>query len=297
MIKINIGVITYNRNDALLLLIKSFDELEKTDGFKISKIVIVDNSPDFNTKKIKDHIFNSRHPVLLEHEKQPGIPFARNKVVELSKDVDFVAFIDDDEIAHKDWLMNLVKTQKQYNCAVVQGPVIPKFEHYPKKWHVYYRKERTTGDKLYSMATGNTLISVNVLNQFEKPFNTKLALTGGTDSLLGRELIQKGHDVIWCNQAVVYEYVPKSRTTTKWVIQRSFRGGNNYSLQLKLLNKPYYVLLKRASISVFHIIEGIIILPVILIPVTQRLLPIRKIAEGIGGIWGLMGYKYNEYKR
>ncbi len=297
MIKINIGIITYNRNKGLLKLLKSLDNLEVDNTFSIENVVIVDNSPDFNTQAINDQINQSKYTIVLENEKQPGIPFARNKVVELSKNVDFVAFIDDDEIADRNWLIELVKTQEKYNCAVVQGPVIPRYEHTPKKWHIYSRKQRKTGDNLFSMATNNTLISVNALNQFKMPFNTKLAQTGGTDSLLGRELIQKGHSVVWCNEAVVYEYIPKSRTTTKWVIQRSFRGGNNYSVQLKILNKNMLILIKRALICILHILTGIISFPLLLLPVKKRLYPTKKMFEGLGGLIGLFNFKYEEYKR
>src|SRR5690554_1230409 len=107
MKKINIGVITYNRHKELIRLLNSLNELVSDSTFSIENIVVVDNSLDFNTKAIQATIQKSKHSVILEHEKQPGIPFARNRVAELSKSIDFLAFIDDDEIADENWLMHL----------------------------------------------------------------------------------------------------------------------------------------------------------------------------------------------
>jgi glycosyltransferase involved in cell wall biosynthesis len=297
MKKVNIGIITYNRHQGLLKLLNSLNTLVLDADFIINNIVIVDNSIDFNTLTIKKEILETQHSIILEHEKKPGIPFARNKVVQLSKEVDFIAFIDDDEVADSNWLLKLCETQKTFQCEVVQGPVIPRFEHRPKRWHIYYRKQRKTGDKLLSMATGCTLISMKVLNQFQEPFNTKLALTGGTDSLLGREIVRGGHDIRWCDEAIVYEYIPKSRTTTKWIVQRSFRGGNNYSIQLKILHKGFFILSKRAIVCLIHLFTGIMSLLLLLFPIKERFFPIKKIFEGIGGLIGLFNFKYEEYKR
>ncbi|MFW5804642.1 MAG: hypothetical protein ACOCWG_05380, partial [bacterium] len=82
-----------------------------------------------------------------------------------------------------------------------------------------------------------------------------------------------------------------------WVIQRSFRGGNNYSLQLKILNKNMFILIKRALICILHFFTGLISMPLLLFPVKKRLIPIKKIFEGLGGLIGLFNFKYEEYKR
>lgn len=296
---INIGIITYNRHKELIRLLESLNKLVTDNSFTIENVVVVDNSPDFNTQEIKSEINKSKYSVIHEHEKQPGIPFARNKVVELSKDVDFLAFIDDDEIADENWLFELIKSQQMYNADIVRGPVIPKYDKAPPKWLqiTAQRSRNKTGTIMKALATGNVLFKMSIFKDNDAPFDIKLAQTGGTDSLLGRELFKKGNTIIWCDEAIVYEFIINKRQTLPWMIQRSYRGGNNYSLQLKILNSGSLAILRRVIISFLHIIEGVLYLPLIFFPIKKRFISPLKFAEGVGGIVGVLGLKYNEYKR
>lgn len=299
MITVNIGIITYNRPESLLCLLKSLDNICVNSFFNVIRIVIVDNSSDFATQSIINQIYNSKFPVLLEHEVKPGIPFARNKVVELSQDVEFIAFIDDDEFADKNWLAELISTQVKYNCDVVQGPVLNKYVEMsgkPTKKSAD-RPRFVTGTLMKSLATGNVLIRTKLLNLFDGPFEIKFAQTGGTDSLLGRRIYSKGFSIVWCNEAVVYEFVPKNRQTLKWRMQRSLRGGNNYSLQLRTLDSSRITILRRFCVCCIHIILGVFYIPLLFFPSSIQFYSFYKISEGFGGIIGLLGIRYNEYKR
>lgn len=299
MKSINIGIITYNRQNELIRLLESLNNLVTDNSFTIENVVVVDNSPDFNTQEIKSEINKSKYSVIHEHEKQPGIPFARNKVVELSKDVDFLAFIDDDEIADENWILELVKCQQKYHADVVRGPVLPKYDKAPPKWlQITAQRPRfKTGKSMISLATNNVLLNMGLFKNNLNPFDIRLAQTGGTDSLLGRELVKKGHSIIWCDEAIVYEFIVTKRQSLSWMIQRSYRGGNNFSLQLRILNSGRLAILRRVIVSFLHIIEGVLYLPLILFPIKKKFISPLKFAEGVGGIVGVLGLKYNEYKR
>jgi hypothetical protein len=45
-------------------------------------------------------------------------------------------------------------------------------------------------------------------------------------TLFTRQLVRGGGELIWCADAPVYELIPASRLTRKWVVTRAFRIGN-----------------------------------------------------------------------
>lgn len=298
MITIDIGIITFNRPQKLLYLLERITDLNIDDTFTISKIIIVDNSHDFSISKSSDRIFRNNNKVHLIHEAKAGIPFARNAVVRNS-DSDYLVFIDDDEYPDKNWLIEFVRTARELKCDILQGPVIPVFDNEPAIWikNAHTRKRYYTGYMLNSMATNSLMIKKSVWQEFENPFNINFAMTGGSDSLLGRELISLGYDVIWCDEAIVYEFVPEERLRLRWIMQRHYRGGNNFSLQLRILRAQKWKLFRRLTICIIHISVGLIALPIYLLPIKYRLFPLCKIAEGLGGVAGLLNIKYKEYKR
>ena len=64
-------------------------------------------------------------------EPRRGIPFGRNTAVRTAGDVDFVAFLDDDETADPAWLVELLRVQRTTGADVVTGTVLPVFEAGP----------------------------------------------------------------------------------------------------------------------------------------------------------------------
>jgi glycosyltransferase involved in cell wall biosynthesis len=56
-----------------------------------------------------------------------GIARARNSAVAAARSPAFLAFIDDDEVPHANWLDELMWTQSQFQADVVSGPVLPAY--------------------------------------------------------------------------------------------------------------------------------------------------------------------------
>ena len=56
--------------------------------------------------------------------------------------------------------------------------------------------------------------------------------TGGEDIDFFQRMVARGHVFVWCNEAVVYETVPPSRWTRRYMISRALlRGRNNLRLK------------------------------------------------------------------
>ena len=100
------------------------------DGGKI-EIIIVDNDPEGSAKDIVNDIKESfKVPILYFDQSIKNISLTRNVAVK-NANGDFLLFIDDDEYADSEWVINLYSTLKEYNADGVFGLVIPEFENPP----------------------------------------------------------------------------------------------------------------------------------------------------------------------
>jgi GT2 family glycosyltransferase len=142
----------------------------------------------------------------------------------------YIAVIDDDEIADRDWLENLCAAAETHDCAFAGGPQIPVFEGNPHaKWRahpVFAPQHEHSGpvDMLYS--SGNLLVRSDVLRVMPQPFlDTRFNFTGGGDSDFIHRARAKGFATAWTNEAAVRETVPERRVTWGWIQARALRNG------------------------------------------------------------------------
>jgi len=301
---IAVCIATYKRPIGLQRLLNSLGNLVFT---KIAEpdwhVIVVDNDLEGSALSVIKEISPS-FPVPIEYciEHTKGIASARNKAVRLAKGVDFVAFIDDDEFAESNWLDELLCIQNEYHADVVQGPVLPKFEQKPKKWitfgEFFSRPRYVTGTKLKYSATGNLLIKNKWLHAFEGPFDLRMNLTGGTDTLFSSKIYQLGAIGVWADDAIVYEYVPKSRAKASWILKRKWRSGITLSLTERFMDKSIFVKILRLSKGIANIvISMIMIFPNLLIFGNAGLIKsIGRLVFGLGEILGLFGIKFYEYE-
>ncbi len=195
-------------------------------------IVIVDNDLDRSGKPIVEELEAiNAVPVLYCNEPVQNIARARNMALDRSEG-DFVAFIDDDETPIEQWLWFLYETMCSYKVAGILGPVLPRFETQPPEWIVrgklYDRRRFRTGTYIENASdtrTGNVLLSKEFLDSHGFRFDTKFGLIGGEDCDLFRRMMEKGAKFVWCDEACVYEVVPSSRLTRKYLLKRALLRG------------------------------------------------------------------------
>jgi glycosyltransferase involved in cell wall biosynthesis len=304
MIRIAICIATFQRPQGLSRLLESLSNLrfEKQDEPSI-KIVIVDNDSNGTAKPVVDYWRNKlRWTLVYEIEPRRGISYARNRLVALVKDMDFVAFIDDDEVASDFWIDELLYTQKKYQADIVTGPVLPFFEVSPPRWIIkgkfFERRYYDDGEHIKQAITANVLIANDLLSWIEGPFDLRVNLAGGGDSLLFYRLLQHGAFIVFSSQAVVEEFTPQSRMTVKWLCQRAYRGGNSYTLILSYIQPSKKCAIIRLIKGLGRIAQGIVLLFSSI--VIGRLLAVKalqNICLGAGSFSGVFGYKYLEYKK
>ena len=111
----------------------------------------------------------------------------------------------------------------------VLGPVKPYFDEEPPKWLVkgkfYERPTYPTGLVIdwRKGRTGNVLLKGKIFADGEQPFRPEFRT--GEDQDFFRRMIEKGHEFIWCDEAVVYEVVPPKRWKRTFMLRRALLRG------------------------------------------------------------------------
>ena len=221
---------TYKRPQMLSNLLKELQS-QITDNQFTYSAVVVDNDANQSAKDTVNDWSNRSSIVIDYHcEEIQNISMARNRAVENAQG-DFVAFIDDDEFPGDSWLLNLYKTYHAYRCDGVLGPVKPYFDGTPPVWLVRGgfcdRKSHKTGTvlKWEQTRTGNALISMDVFRREGIRFEPSLGRTGGEDQRFFRSAIDRGRTFVWCDEADVFEIVPRSRWSKTFYVKKYIQMG------------------------------------------------------------------------
>lgn len=303
--KVAICVLTYKRPEGLRQLLASLAQLDFTHSHAPEiHVIVIDNDPESSASAICSRLQDGyRWTLRIFHEPRRGISHARNAAIQLTKDTyDFMAFIDDDEVPDPRWLDALILVQRTYQVDVVTGPVLPVFGHAAPVWSVkggfYERSRHPTGYHMELARTGNVLIHTKVFARDENRFDPRYALTGGEDTHFFLRISKQGHQIIWADEAVVYETVPASRLKLSWILQRAYRAGNTYALCERDIQLPSRKLLLRALKGLVRITMGIIlIVPAVVTGRIRLYKALQQISLGAGMVMGLAGRRYEEYKQ
>jgi succinoglycan biosynthesis protein ExoM len=227
--RITVCVCTYRRPELLnLLLVQLVDQ--ENQGLFSHHIVVVDNDLSESAKLVLEKVAgNTQVPMSYHVEPRRNIALARNKALE-NVEGDFVAFIDDDELPVRDWLLRLLKTCLQTGVDGVLGPVVPRYEIEPPQWvekgRLYHRPRHETGVLIGRSEgrTGNLLFRRSLLQGELAKFRPQFG-SGGEDRDLFARWMDAGHRFAWCDEAVAYEAVPAVRWKPSFLIRRALLRG------------------------------------------------------------------------
>jgi succinoglycan biosynthesis protein ExoM len=300
--RVAVCVITYRRPIGLEKLLRGLDGLRFEKCLEPgASIIVVDNDPDRSAQSVcSAYLSHGRWPVRYVHEPRRGIPQARNRALaSVDPHVDFLVFIDDDEIPTPAWLDELLHVQREHGADAAVGPVMPIFEAEVPSWlrSAFDRERSATGERLYNASTANVLIRRDVLEDARLVFDERFALTGGEDTHLFRRMVKEDAAIVWADDALVHETIPATRSTLGWVLRRAFRTGSTWSTVERELDPRAIILAARVGRSLVWTAYGAAILALGLVRGRRTALRgARRVFWAFGCLAGLAGIQHTEYR-
>ena len=243
MVEISIIIPTYNRPDYLQRAIASCVTQQSVDSS--FEIIVVDNNPEGSARvQVEDIASGGPVPIRYVHEKRPGISHARNTGIATSS-ARYVVFLDDDEEADPGWLAAHLATMRRFGADIVVGAVHASFppaarvDPYPR--NKFSRDAGVpTGAQLPRLpGIGNTMLDRERCFTAPEPFDPRLGLTGGEDTVFLRQLLRRGCKMVWCAEAGVRENVPADRLLPRFLLRRAFQRGQVTTFACTAVDPPY----------------------------------------------------------
>jgi succinoglycan biosynthesis protein ExoM len=243
MIETSIVIPTYRRPEHLARAVASC--LAQQGEVGRFEIVVVDNDAAGSAEAAVAAMAQAAPvPIRYVAEKRPGISHARNAGVANAAGR-YLAFLDDDEEAEPGWLAAFLATIRRCGADAVIGPVYPLFPAGAPLIDAYRRKVFTrdarmpTGTPLVKWSgIGNTLLDKAKCFATPEPFDPRLGLSGGEDTVFLRQLLRRGRRIVWCAEAAAHETVAVDKLTTRFLLRRAFRGGQTTTFLCTAVEPP-----------------------------------------------------------
>ncbi|QSY93544.1 glycosyltransferase family 2 protein [Rhizobium bangladeshense] len=301
-LNIAVGVLTYRRLDGIakLLDVMTRQTRDPARPYHLT-IVIVDNDAAGSARATVEGFGQTgAYDLIYVVEPNQGIPFARNRALDSAPaGTDLFCFLDDDEWPVDGWLDAMLETREKNRADCVYGPVQPVYPENPPEYfikaRVFERKKNKDGQRISYAASNNVMFDYPLIRSWNLRFEEKMRFTGGTDYLFFNQAIRRGMQVFWADKALVYDIVPASRMTWKWVLQRQYRLGNTFAVS-EVLHGNLKRRLYRAAYGATRVMLGLAMLPAIVISPYWGMRALTHVLRGAGMVNGILGHAYQEYK-
>lgn len=293
---ISVCICTFKRPGMLARALRETLSQEARGRFSF-EIIVVDN--DFKRsaeEAVKNIGKEAERKILYECEPEQNIALARNRAVANAKG-NYIAFIDDDEYPQKDWLSNMHSCLLKYRADAVLGPVLPEFPPgaplWLKKSGLCERNRSTTGSLVnQNLRTGNILLRSNIFEEDSEWFDPSTGLTGGEDGKFLRRQLVKGRKFVWCDEAPVFETVPRERWSVLFYLRKMIRIGTLVGEEFRR-RRAYGKIVKATALLV-----GYLSLVPMTLPASKHIWirPLSKLSFYIGQILGVIGLSHFKYR-
>ena len=218
-------------------------------------------------------------PFVIDRATRSGIAAARNIALEqaLALYADWVVFIDDDEIAARDWLVGLMAPNYR-DTPILAGKrdfVFPA-EAPPTYWDDVSQpaKRYREGRAIRTCTGGNVRINAHAIG--DARFDERIGYMGGEDIEFFGRLSAAGLTIRETQRALTWEYVHPERRGFRAHMYRWFWCAASDVVALQLIKGRRY-----AAFYKLHTIPANFILGVILLPFSIRK-GMKKLAKAAG---------------
>lgn len=207
-------------------------------------VILIDNSERGSLLSI----FATRLPadprVICEHEPRAGIPFARNAAIRAAIRLrcNFLAYIDDDEVAPDRWLQTLHSNLIKSGADVIHGRLVrvPTLEAAVRQSRNYVPAEERI-KRRRTAATNNVLFRAWLVTPpLNLMFDEALAQVGGSDTEFFMRANDAGATIVRSSQPPVFEIWDEQRETINFIMKRAWRCGASANYRYRK-NRPAIV--------------------------------------------------------
>ncbi|WP_320202953.1 glycosyltransferase [Agrobacterium rosae] len=249
-VTVDIGICTYRR-PAVVATLKSLFELDIPEGTTV-RLIVADNDAEPSAKASIDNLREtSPFEITYVHCPKSNISIARNACLSTSQ-ADYLAYIDDDETAPREWLSELLQTAQTTGAETVLGPVTAIYKSNVPTWMrkgdfhstfpVWVKGEIITG------YTCNTLLRMSAPAVAGRRFALSLGQSGGEDTHFFSHMHAAGGRIAYAEKAVLSEPVPDTRASFKWLAKRRFRSGQTHG-RLLAEKKPGFRRVAQVAVA------------------------------------------------
>ncbi|MEO1495094.1 MAG: glycosyltransferase family 2 protein, partial [Pseudomonadota bacterium] len=224
---VDICICTYRR-DHLAETLQTVLAQDLPEGLT-ARIIVADNDIEPSAQMVVEAATEGAPiPVTYVHAPARNISIARNACLDAATG-DWVAFIDDDEIAPPDWIATLWQAARDTGADVMFGPAIAIYPAGTPDWIVaedYHTNRVPMHDG--QVSTGHTC---NVLMRWHgsviagERYRLENGRTGGEDVEFFFRLSRLGFVMGNCDAAAVSEHTGAGRLSYRWLRQRKFAAG------------------------------------------------------------------------
>ncbi|EQB12283.1 glycosyl transferase [Sphingobium quisquiliarum P25] len=305
MAKVIICIPTCHRPQGLLRTLSSIAALETRHQLEV---LVADNDATRMegmgaVERLATHGYRWPIEALLVTER--GIPLVRNALAAAAlarPGVTHVAMLDDDEAASPGWIDAMVDAADRWDADVVGGAVLREMDSHVAPWAARHpllqaKRRGRSGPVALVDSTANVLIAAPALRAMgDRPFDERMALTGGSDKQLFTRMAREGFRFAWAEEALVTELIPASRVTARWLLMRGYRLG----MTDMIVERFHKGRLRALAGEAPRILAGFLVGTLGAVATFdrgKRLVRLGKLYRAAGKIAGLAGIHYEEYRK
>lgn len=266
---------TYRRPDQLAECLHSLLLLKASSLDLV--LILIDNDPSCSGQPVLESVASGFPGQTIYVPAQPtGAAFARNAALDAAEalEADWLAFIDDDQVAPSNWAEELVAAIQRHDADLIFAPTRYFCRHgaFAEIFNTFSTPIGAEGAPVAWGGTGNLIIRRRIFasDGWGLRFDTRLSLIGGEDLEFTRRASERGAVMKRTNYAVVREEIPPSRATLRYAASRSY-----YSVRLEQLLCALGPKLERRSgrlkYSALRLVRGTIRMPLALLSVVATL--------------------------
>lgn len=200
-------------------------------------MIVADNAGDMSARELIEATARALDlDAVYVHAPARNISIARNACLDAAT-AEWIAFLDDDEIASPIWLSALLREAASGQWDAILGPVQAVYPKAAPAWvhagNFHSTRPVFVRGRIETGYTGNVLIRRAIIARDGLRFRPELGRSGGEDEDFFNRLRDAGGRIGFARSAIAYETIPAERTTLGWLIRRNFRAGQTYGARLQ----------------------------------------------------------------